>query len=218
MQNRFNLFGVEELTPLTAGKLLNKAMISRRDKIFLEEAIKPRLNDVVVQALIYTLGSGMDVLQFARILNPDEDVYGNEYLGVRKQLAPLQLLVENDIERNPHSRYLIDETEDKEGISRYRVRFQSTAYCFLIDTNLNDGNTKIICPTILNFPGMFTFPSDVFDKENIFSKGPVNSLIFGGRTTLPVKQITEISNIGRNVTYDKDGKHECKYSFDDLIM
>ena len=134
----FNLFGIEELDLSTAKDLLDKRILDRKDRQFLEELIKQRLDDVIVQALIYTIGCGTNVYQFRRVLNPDVDVYGNKYLGIQKQLAPLQLLVENDIERNINSKYIVNETKSKEGISKYLIRFDGDPDKFFIDSNVNN--------------------------------------------------------------------------------
>ena len=210
--DKLDLFGIDVLTTDSAKKLLGKALLDRKDRRLIEEAIDQRLNSAAVQALIYTL-TVQGVYQLERVLNPIDDPCGNKYIGFQKDLAPMLLLMENERAlRGLDSKFTLDERVDESGNLRSLIRWSGGPYTFLIDMNLNSPDTKFI------YPSIFSFSLDILEKENVFIDGPINFLVEAGQTILPIIGVTEISNIGKNVTYDINGKHDCKYSLDYLTM
>jgi hypothetical protein len=206
------ILGIEEFTIETARKLLGKALMGKKDKDYLQEVINERLDDIVFQSLIYTLSTGKSVYHYDSVLNPLEDLYGIPYTASQKLFAPLKLLISNDLDTNPDSNFTIDERYD-DGLLRYMVRWSGAPDYFLVSVNPEELDTRVI------YKSQFSqhFPFETLN-ENIFTDGPVNFILCAGYTFLPIVGVTEISNIGNNVTYDKEGKHNCKYSNKDFSM
>lgn len=220
---RLDLFGVERLDYEAAKGLIDHSGLSHKEKIELDDLIKAKLDDAAVQALIYTIhhqcSRGSLTYSITSILNPDTDAQGRKLAGIQKQIAPLTQLVERDImngyrEGALKSLYIFDERTDKGRTRTYNVRFDGSPDKFFISVNLANGNTQVIFPS----SNTHYFPWSRIEEKDVFSNGPIDCLLLGGFTILPVTGITEISNIGMKVTYDKDGKHECRHSIADLEM
>jgi len=211
MNNRIDLFGIKELTTESAKECLGRAIMGVRERRLVEEAIDQDVKNPNIQALVYTIGNGVNVMPIRNMINQDCDIYGRPLIGYEKRIGSLNILVDEEMSRDIDTEFLRDERYDSSGILRQLIRGGHYEDLFMISINPDKPDTKVIFKSNYNL-------ERTLDKENVFEKGPVTSLLRSGCVHIPVFDITEISSVLHNVTYDVNGKHTCRYSLEDLSM